>query len=185
MSYTKVSLPKLSLGAGCPTPKSPDIIIIDVDDVVTEPTRSVGNTALVGDITLKASAKAVRIYGTPSTINITEEYSGEDDARGIMQGLEFEHPGNSVEVKNFIEAFLNKGVIAIVKECDGSSAGRMQLFGSKCNPLLITPETTISKESTKRKFTLKQSTVGPFLPGDYSGKLPEIASDATSGSEGA
>lgn len=185
MAYTKVSIPKNGDGAGCPVPKSCDIIIVDVSDIATEPTRTIGNTETVGDLTLSETAKAVKIYGTPSTINLTEDYSGDPDARGVKQGLEFEHPGNSKAIKDFTEAFLNKGVVALVKECDGSAKGRTQIFGSKCNPLFITPETTNSKEATKRKFAMKQEVVGQFLPGDYSGAEPAVAADATAAVEGA
>lgn len=185
MSYVKVSIPKNGDGAGCPSPKSSDVILIDVEDIETEPTREVGNTVVEGDITLKEGAKAVCVYGTPKSINITEEYSGEADARGVKQGVEYEHPGNSVEIKNHTEAFMNKGVVALVKECDGTSAGRVQVFGSKCNPLYLTVETTNSSEASKRKFTWKQEIVDKFLPGDYKGTMPALADAATSASEGA
>lgn len=184
--YNKVSIPKNGDGAGCPIPKSSDIIIIDVEDIVTEPTRTVGNVGLVGDFILKENAKAITIYGTPSTIDTTEEYAGEADARGVKQGLSFEHPGNSVAIKNHIEAFMNKGVIILVKECDGTSAGRVQAFGNKCNPLFLSLETTQTKEANKRKFNWKQEIVDKFLPGEYKGKLPAIAEiDPTITVEGA
>lgn len=176
--YKKVSIPKNGDGAGCPSPKSSDIILIDVDDIQTEPARTLGDTTVTEDITLKEGAKAVCIYGTPKTINLTEEYSGEADARGVKQGVEFEHPGNSKEVKNHVEAFMNKGVVALVKECDGSASGRVQMFGSKCNPLFLTVEATNSGEATKRKFTWKQEVVDKFLPADYEGALPTIAETA-------
>lgn len=182
--YKKVSISKNGDGAGCPVPKSSDIIIMDVEDVSMEPTRSVGNVALVGDYKMKEGAKAVTIYGTPSTIDLTEEYTGEADARGVKQGVSYEHPGNSAAVKNHIEAYLNKGVIILVKECDGSAAGRVQAFGTKCNPLFLSVETTNNKESNKRKFTWKQELVDKFLPGDYKGALPALEPAAT-GLEGA
>lgn len=39
MPYVKVSIPKNGDGAGCADPKSSEIIVIDVEDIVTEPTR--------------------------------------------------------------------------------------------------------------------------------------------------
>lgn len=185
--YKKVSIPKNGDGAGCPSPKSSDIILIDVDDILTEPVREVGNTTVSEGLTLKEGAEAVCIYGTPKTVNLTEEYSGEADARGVKQGIEFEHPGNSKEVKNHTEAFMNKGVVALVKECDGTASGRVQMFGSKCNPLFLSVETTNNSEASKRKFTWKQEVVDKFLPADYDGELPKIAgtSAAAAANEGA
>ena len=183
--YKKVSIPKNGDGGGCPVPKSSDIIIIDVEDVVTEPTRTVGNVVLVGDYTLKENAKAVAIYGTPSSIDLTEEYSGEADARGVKQGVAFEHPGNSAAVKGHIEAFMNKGAIILVKECNGTAAGRVQAFGTKCNPLFLSVERTDNKEANKRKLTWKQELVDKFLPGEYSGKMPAVEAEAAAPSESA
>lgn len=183
--YKKVSIPKNGDGAGCSVPKSSDIIIMDVEDVETEPTRTIGNVALVGDYKLKKDTKAVAIYGTPSTIDLSEEYSGEADARGVKQGVVFEHPGNSAAVKGHIEAFMNKGVIILVKECNGTATGRVQAFGTKCNPLFLSVERTDNKESNKRKLTWKQELVDKFLPGDYTGAMPAVEGAAAVSGEGA
>lgn len=175
MPYVKVSIPKNGDGAGCADPKSSEIIIIDVADVATEPTRELGNVALTGDITLKEGAEALSIYATSPTIECTEETSGDVDARGIMQGIAFEHPGDSADVKNFTEVYLNKGVIILTRSCDGSEAGRYKYFGNTCNPLFLSVERTDTKEANKRKFTFKQEIAGKFLPGEYSGTLPTLA----------
>lgn len=183
--YKKVSIPKSGDGAGCPVAKSSDVIIIDVEDIKTEPTRAVGDPTMTGDLELEEGAKAVAIYGTPSTITENEEYSGDPDARGVKQGFEFEHPGDSAAIKGFIEAFLNKGVVILSKECDGSSAGRVKCYGSKCNPLFLTPERTGNNEANKRRLTFAQELPGKFLAGEYSGAMPPIAEAAAAASEGA
>lgn len=175
--YTKVSIPKAGDGAGCAVPKNPTIILIDVDEVTAEPTRSHGNVALSGNYTLGTGVKAVGIYATPNTIEDACSYEGDVDARGVMQGLSFEHPGNEDAVANFREHSLNRGYIALVHECDGAS-GRYRAYGSKCNPLFVTPEVTNSKEGSKTKFTLKQETKGTFEPGVYTGTVPDLADAA-------
>lgn len=177
--YTKVSVPKNSDGAGAASIKDPTVILVDVEDIQAEPSRSVGNTELVGDITLKEGSKAVGIYATPSTISITEEVSGEVDSRSLIKGLEYVHPGDSVDIANHQEAFLNKGVVALVKECNGSEAGRTRLIGSKCNPLYLSPEYTNSSEATSRKFVWKQNQGDKFVVGTYMGEMPELAGETT------
>lgn len=175
MTYVKVSIPKSGNGAGTPAPKSTDIVVIDVKDITAEPTRTVGDTKMTGNYTLAEGAKALTIYGTPSTINLTEEYSGDPDARGCRQGVAFSHPGNSSEIKSFIEEYMNKGVVILVKECDGSADGKVEAYGSKCNPLYLTTERTDNNESRGRTLTFQQELNGQFLPGDYSGEMPELA----------
>ena len=181
--YKKVSIPKSGDGAGCPVSRSSEIIVIDVEDIVTEPTRELGNPNMTGDLTLAEDATAVAIYGTPSTIEDTEEYSGNADARGVKSGVAFEHPGDSSAAKGFIEAYMNKGVVILIKECDGAE-GTVKYFGSKCNPLFLTVERTGNSESHKRKLTFKQELASKFLPGEYSGKMPAIAA-AAGANEGA
>lgn len=181
--YTKVSIPKSGDGAGCPVPRKSQVILVDVEDVASEPTREVGDVNVQGNLTLKTGAKAVSIYATSSTIQITEEFGGDPDAEGVRNGLVFEHPGNSVAVKNFLEVVKNKGVIAIVTECDGSAAGRPQIIGRVCNPLRLAVETTMNNESTKRQLTWTQAQMDKFLAGEYSGELPEVAADASASAQ--
>lgn len=176
--YTKVSIPKNGDGAGAATIKNPTIIVVDAEDIAQEPTREVGNTEVVGDLELNEGAKGVGIYATPSSIQLTEESQGEVDARSCLKGVEYDHPGDSVEIANHAEAFMNRGVVIIVRECDGSSAGRARIVGSKCNPLFLQPEYTNSNEATKRHFVWKQTQGDKFVIGTYGGKLPTLAGDA-------
>lgn len=186
MTYKKVSVPKNGDGAGCAVAKSSDIIIIDAEDIVSEPERSVGNVVMKGNYELKEKAEAVCIYATAPSIETPEEYAGDPDARGVKLSVSYEHPGNSVDIKNHVEAYMNKGVVILVRECDGSSRGRIQAYGSKCNPLYMTPETTNNKEACKRKFTWKQEQVSMFLAGEYTGEMVPIAAAAeTQKGEGA
>ena len=134
MAYVKVSIPRNEDG-GAPTIKNATVILIDINDVETEPSRELGNTEVSGDFALKTGAKAVGIYATPSTVIPTEEPSGEVDSRGIIKGVEYVHPGNSVAIANHTEAYLNRGVIALVKECDGSSAGKCLVIGTYAGAL--------------------------------------------------
>ena len=182
MSYTKVSIPKSSANAGAPIPKDPTLILVDVDDVKTEPTRSAGDVNLEGDLELNTDAKAIGLYLTPSSIAITEEISGEDDGKGFIKGVEGSHPGDTADIRSFVEASANKGFIALVKDCDGTSAGRWTYVGSKCNPVQLSLETTLNNEATKRKLTFKQGMADSFMPGLYSGAIPEIADASTSSS---
>lgn len=81
-------------------------------------------------------------------------------------------------IANHAEAYMNRGVVILVKECDGSAAGRTRLVGSKCNPLYLSPEYTNSSEGTSRKFVWKQNQGDKFVVGTYSGKTPALADEA-------
>lgn len=178
MTYVKVSIPKANDGAGAPTIKDATVILICVDDVASEPARSHGDTVITGDITLKEGAKAIGIYATPSSINPIRETNGEADARSLLKGLEFDHPGDSDVIESFIEANLNKGFIALYKECDGSAAGRVRLVGSKCNPLALAPEYTNTNEATRNHLVFRQEQGDKFAIATYGGTMPALADDA-------
>ncbi len=184
MTYVKVSIPKASDGAGAAAIKKPTVILIDVDDVATEPSREVGSAVVSGNITLKTGAKAVGIYATPSSIAITRESNGEVDARSLIKGLEYNHPGDSDAIESHLEGFLNKGVIALVTECDGSAGGRVRMVGSVCNPLYLQPEYTNNNEAASNRFVWKQAQGDKFGVATYTGTLPTIASDGTGSGSG-
>lgn len=175
MAYVKASIPKNGDGAGVAIPKNPTVIIIDADDILTEPTRTVGDTTMVGDYTLKEGAKAIGVYATPSTIEIVEDNSGDPDARGFMNGVTFEHPGNSKAIKGFAEYYANRGVVILTRECNGGT--RIEAHGDKCNPLFLTTTRTANKDANKRSFAFKQEMNSPYVAGDYEGEVPELADE--------
>ncbi|MBQ7622260.1 MAG: hypothetical protein IJS66_00790 [Bacteroidales bacterium] len=175
--YVQVSIPKLSDGAGSAVAKDPNVLVMFVDDIATEPTRSHGNVAMNGNYTLASGKKAIALYLTPGTISAGYDTEGEVDAKGFKHKLEGEHPGDDASVENFVEAAANKGMVVLVKSCDGGS-GKVKAYGSKCNPLFLTPEVTDSKEGNKTKLAFAQEVAQKFLPGVYTGTLPEAAAAA-------
>ena len=98
MTYVPVSVPKTGVNPGRPKGKDPNIIIVRTDDVMNYPTRDangVKNTA-GQNLTIKPGASAIAIYATPSTIKRFDAIEGDPDAKGWIQNLEFEHPGDEV-----------------------------------------------------------------------------------------
>lgn len=176
--YTKVSIPKSGDGAGCAVPKNPNIIVMFAEDIDTEPVRAHGNVEMSGNYALKTGAKAIGIYLTPSTIAAGYDPDGEVDGRGFKHKIEGEHPGNDKSLENFVEGAANKGVVILARNCDGSANGVVKAYGSKCNPLFLTPECTDSKDANKTKLAFAQEMAQKFLPGIYSGTMPDLADPA-------
>lgn len=183
--YVKVSIPKSSDGAGSAVAKDPNVIVMFTEDITTEPTRSHGNVALTGNYALATGQKAIGLYLTPSTISAGYDAEGDVDAKGFKQKVEGEHPGDDASVENFVEAAANKGMVVLVKSCDGTSNGKVKAYGSKCNPLFLSPEVTDSKEGNKTKLVFAQEIAQKFLPGVYTGTMPDLADEASSSQESA
>lgn len=177
MPYVKVSIPRNEAG-GSPAIKDPTIIIVETVDVTTEPSRVAGTPTIATDYSLKEGAKAVGVYATPSTIEITRESNGEVDGRSLIKGVAYTHPGDTATIEGHLEYFLNKPVIIFVKECDGSASGRVRVVGSVCNPLYLQPEYTNSNEAVNNRFVWKQEQGDRFGVADYTGALPTLATEA-------
>ena len=89
--YTPVSVPKKSANAGRPKGKLAYIMIFDYDDI-EEYTRDASGVRVTA-LTFKADKKPIAVYATDSTIKGYHTSEGDDDARGFIHHVEFEHPG--------------------------------------------------------------------------------------------
>jgi hypothetical protein len=180
MPYVAKSIARPTGGAGNPTPKSPTILIFEMDDVKTFPTRTVGVTTASEGFELAEGKKLIGIYATPSSIEVLQEAEGDPDARGYKKGIKFEHPGNSTDIEDFIEYYSNKNLGAIVKSCNGTVA---RIIGDPCNPLSLQVETTDTKDGTKKALTLQQDVRDEFRILTYTGALPAVEGAAASEDE--
>lgn len=174
MAYVIKSIGRPAGGAGNPTPKNPNVLLYDMDDVETYPTRTVGVTTASEGFKLKEGKKLFGLYLTPASIEIIQEAEGDADARGYKKGVKGEHPGNSVQSEDFIEYYSNKNIGAIVLNCNDKSA---RFVGDPCNPLSMKVETTESKEGTKKTITLQQDVRDEFRILTYTGELPEVTEE--------
>ena len=63
---------------------------------------------------------------------------------------------------------------------DCANGNTAEYRGSKCNPLFLTTEYTNNKDARKRKLTFKQEQRDLIGASIYTGKMPELADEATS-----
>lgn len=171
MAYVTKSIGRPAGGAGNPTPKNPNVLLFDMEDVETYPTRTVGVTTASAGFKLKEGKKMFGLYLTPGSIELIQEPEGDADARGYKKGVKGEHPGNSVQSEDFVEYYSNKNLGAFVRDCNDNSA---RLIGDPCNPLSMKVESTESKDGTKKTITLQQDVRDEFRILRYTGELPPV-----------
>lgn len=147
-----------------------EIILVNADDIASEPARSLGNIIASGNLTLKEGSLAIRIFVLTDSIDCG--YTSVEESRTFKHSVAFDSPGLPNEMEDFIEVFSNLGVVAIVPACD---TGKTKLYGRKCNPLRLSIEVTDNKEANKARITLSQELPTRFLPSFYSGEIPEAA----------
>lgn len=159
MSYTKIDLAKPSIQSpGKGGNKKDTIIIIDVDDLVSEAARDSKGVLITGNHVFKEGTYAIKVYGTIDTISHKVKTEGDIDAEGFTFECNWSHPGSALEKLEFESAFINKSVILIQESC---SDGTKKQYGSKCAPLRMKSEAVDDKDNNRSTFTFTSSVKGP------------------------
>lgn len=182
MSYIKVSIPKAKGNPGAPEPKDPNIILINTRDIETFPSRDSGGVRISDDITLKTGEKAIALYATPSTINRWDASEGDPDAKGFIQNLVFDHPGDELEFNEFVQENIGEDFVIITKECANEKGVR--LHGTPCNPMQFNSEGQDNNEGKKTTLTWASVQRSKFKMAHYYGEIPELEDPAEEGSSG-
>lgn len=173
MDYTEIDIPRSSKSAaGAPENRDPNIIIIATDGVSVEPPRDGKGVRYDGNYVFLAGRYANKIYATSSSIKATKAFDGDEDAIGINQGLEFAHPGDSLELNEFAQNWLNKNCIVMVKtDACGTGSPYYKVYGSKCTPLQLKLEGQDDNDATKNVFKFEAFKKTDRVPGFYYGTL--------------
>lgn len=183
MTYVKVSVPKPGNNAGVGGDKKSLITFFDFDDVLTFPGRDAKGVVTTANIVLKEGAYMIQVYGSTKSIKINQDPEGEEDARGIIQKLEFAHPGSENGIEEFLANWMNRNIGCVVENC---STSKKRLLGTPCAPLELSAASEDSNEMNKSTITLTSKNKSPYRVSDYQGTLTfsdvtdTVDADATS-----
>jgi hypothetical protein len=177
--YIPVSVPKTGANPGRPKGKDPNIIIVRCDDIDNYPTRDDNGvkSAAQQDLTLKAGALAIAIYATPSTIKRMDVGEGDPDAKGWIQNLEFEHPGDEVAFEEWKENNINENLVAISSRRNFADP---RIHGTIEEPLQFEVDEQDDKDGLKTTVKLKSVMRGPKSM-RYLGTQPTLDTDSGGG----
>lgn len=173
-AYSMISVPRKNNNAGRASGKKSYIIIFRWDDVktFTKDDKGVKVTAFE----FQEEKKPVAVYATDSTINIYHTAEGDDDARGFIHHVDFDHPGSEVEWDEFVNNNVNENLGAIVINCSGDDC---KIAGTPCTPLkMSTAEGQDNNEANKTTVNLASS-----LRGDTLGHIAKSLIPATDNEE--
>lgn len=158
-AYSMISVPRKNNNAGRASGKKSYIMIFRWDDVktFTKDDKGVKVTAFE----FQEEKKPVAVYATDSTINIYHTAEGDDDARGFIHHVDFDHPGSEVEWDEFVNNNVNENLGAIVINCSGDDC---KIAGTPCTPLkMSTAEGQDNNEANKTTVNLASSLRGDTL----------------------
>jgi len=156
--YSFVSVKKKSDNAGRPTGKAAYLLLFDWNDVKTYVRDAKG--VKMAEFEFITGKKPIGIYRTPSTENVFNTSTGEEDGRGYIHNVDFDVPGTDLEVDEFFENNINKRLGAISLPCNGDA----RIAGTPDNPLFITQDNT--EDSSKKHghtVQMKSSLPGAIL----------------------
>ena len=157
--YQFASVPKKSSNAGRPKGKKAYIVYFRWKDVKTYTRDEKG--VRIKEFALMEGKKPIAVYATDSSINIYHTSEGEDDARGFIHHVDYEHPGTEVEHDEFVNNNINEDLGAIVFGCSGEDA---KMAGTPCTPLKLTKaDSQDNKEGDKNTINLASSLRGATI----------------------
>ena len=169
MTYFKANVFKPGgISPGSAAAKDPNITIVDVDDILFFPPRDSKGIAHIGDFVMKPGFKMIQYYATKSKISAPYESDGEEDSMNIKQSLETQHPGNKKEIRELIQNWLGRNVIAFHGSC---SEPEMEVVGTKCAPLQLRPSKQDNNDGRFHMLKWEAFATSQFLPGMYTGNL--------------
>lgn len=173
-AYSMISVPRKNNNGGRASGKKSYIIIFRWDDVKTF-TKDEKGVKVTG-FELQEDKKPVAVYATDSTINIYHTAEGDDDARGFIHHVDFDHPGSEVEWDEFVNNNVNENLGAIVINCRGDEC---KIAGTPCTPLkMSTAEGLDNNEANKTTINLTSS-----LRGDTLGRISKSLIPVTDNDE--
>lgn len=168
--YIKQSVrkPQGNKSPGAPAPKDPNVTIIDIDDILLHPERDSKGVLMEGSYVMKPNANMVQLYMTPSKIKASFETEGDEDAQSFKHKVEGEHPGNELEIAEFVQNWTGRNCIIILGSCADSFR---KVYGSKCAPLQLKPSLQDDNEARKHMMLFEQAAASGYVPGHYVGEL--------------
>lgn len=173
-AYSMISVPRKNNNAGRASGKKSYVYIFRWDDIKTFSKDEKG--VKVTAFEFQEGKKPVAVYATDSTINIYHTAEGDDDARGFIHHVDFDHPGSEVEWDEFVNNNVNENLGAIVINCSGDDC---KIAGTPCTPLkMSTAEGQDNNESNKTTVNLASS-----LRGDTLGHIAKSLIPATDNEE--
>jgi hypothetical protein len=165
MPYTKISVAKPGMNLGVGGNKKNDVIVFDMDDVLSFPARDANGVVSTDNIVFKAGAYMIKLYAIQSTIDAGHKLEGDPDKKGYMQTVKFEHPGNENAIMEFDANWSNRNIGIIIQRC---SDNKKRLFGTPCSPLQLVSDAKDNKDTAVSEFTFTSTQKGP-IPCDYQG----------------
>lgn len=177
--YLKIDVTKPSgISAGTGSGKH-IFVVVDAEDVSVVPPRDTKGVKVLGNYVLKPNARMVKLYTTKSKGSFPVESDGDEDSINMKHKVEVQHPGNKLEIKEFIQNWLGRDAYVFHGSC---SDNFLEVMGTPCAPLQLKPSKTDNNDARFWQLMFEAFATSQYVPGHYEGELvfgdPETVADA-------
>lgn len=169
MNTFRRSVPKPAPGAGTPKGKNANVTAIHKNDILFFPPTNEFGVLLLGNIVLKAGATMHRVYMTDDTQKITHEYEGDADMGGYKKKVEGMHPGDEIEINEYIQNN-NEEPFILIYDLD-CNTNKRKVVGLPCNPMYLKGTFEDSKDGVKHTLMYEQRRHDRHVSKFYEGEL--------------
>ena len=177
----KVDLKKSS-GSSAPGAAAPknEIIIMEAEGIQVFPPSDENGVVMQGSFAMKSGEKMITVYSTKSKTDASMETEGDEDMMSFKSKLVLQHPGNSKEVKEFVQYWTGRNVVAMHKAC---GENHYEVMGTPCAPLQLKSAKQDNNDGRIWTLTFEPFAKSGFVPKIYEGAVvftePTEVADAT------
>jgi hypothetical protein len=166
--YTKVNLTKAAgITPGSAAQKN-QIVLVDVEDIASFPDSDANGVKLVGTPVLKPGGKFISIYSTKSKTEAPFETDGDEDMMNFAAKFIAQHPGNRLEVKEFVQNWTGRDIIVFHKSCADDF---WEVMGTPCAPLQLKASKQDNNDGRFYNLTFEPFAKSGFVPKHYEGDI--------------
>lgn len=170
MTYVRKNVNKSAVpGAGAATPKDPNVAIFKAQDIISMPVRNGAGVLAEGTFIMKPGFAPIYIYMTGVNQNFGYETEGEVDKEQILQSFVGQHPGDTLDVHEFVQNHLGEDLIIVIGSCNDQYK---RILGSKCAPLRLKNNFTSNNEGNTSEMTFEPTQATRFVPAWWIGNVP-------------
>lgn len=165
----KVNLSKAtgSSAPGSPAPKN-EIVIMEAEDIAVFPISDEKGVVMQGSFVMKDGNKMITVYSTKSKTDASMETEGDEDMMSFKSKLVLQHPGNSKEVKEFVQYWTGRNVVAMHKAC---GENHYEVMGTPCAPLQLKSAKQDNNDGRFWNLTFEPFAKSGFVPKIYNGAV--------------
>ena len=165
----KVNLNKAtgSSAPGSAAPKN-EIIIMEAEEIAVFPLSDENGVLMQGNFVMDADCNMIKIYSTKSKTDASMETEGDEDMMSFKSKLVLQHPGNSKEVKEFVQQWTGKNVVAMHKAC---GENHYEVMGTPCAPLQLKAAKQDNNDGRIWTLTFEPFAKSGFVPKIYEGSV--------------